>query len=272
LGGQHWATVLTTDTIGPLAPGDATAFAVVVTVPADGMAYERDSFIVTATSAYDPRTPPFFALGGITTVVNAIYHALATPATDGRSAYPGDDVTYRLQVANLGNVSDTYTAAYSYLSGSRWPVSISPAGPFTLLPGASQAGVVEREHLVSNGLDLFATVCDYAQVEPPAELPGRSVRPLVEGRPVADWREELFLETRFDKPGPQVTEGWAVVARRYKYCVYNHLQHREQLFDLDADPGEMVNLAVSAKHRPVLDEMRERVRSRLAAGGQKSVI
>ncbi len=139
MSGPQWATALSTDTVGPLQPGETATFAVVVAVPADGMAYERDGFVVTATSALDPRDPPVAAVGVVTTIVNAIYEADLTPATAARSAYPGDTAAYRFYLVNNGNINDTYTATYAYLSGSNWPVAVSPAGPFTLAPGASQA-------------------------------------------------------------------------------------------------------------------------------------
>ena len=44
-----------------------------------------------------------------------------------------------------------------------------------------------------------------------------------------------------------------------KYCCYWHGQHREQLFDLRSDPGEMVNLAVSRRYSEQLEDMRQRM-------------
>lgn len=137
--------------------------------------------------------------------------------------------------------------------------------PFVIShPGRSRAGAVDT-HLVSNGLDLFATVCDYAGVDLPEGPTGRSVRPWAEGADDNEGRHQLLVETRFAHPGPQVTEGWALLTDRYKYCIYSHLQHREQFFDLAADPGEMVNLAVSARHAHLVADHRARLRHRLAA-------
>jgi arylsulfatase A-like enzyme len=51
--------------------------------------------------------------------------------------------------------------------------------------GVTTGGVPDAEHLVSNGLDLFRTVCDYAGVDVPPGLPGLSLRPLAEGRPMS---------------------------------------------------------------------------------------
>jgi len=52
------------------------------------------------------------------------------------------------------------------------------------------------------------------------------------------------------------TQGRAVRTERYKYAVYDRGRYREQLFDLQADPGEMVNLAVESRYAHVLDEHR----------------
>jgi len=45
-------------------------------------------------------------------------------------------------------------------------------------PGRTKAGLVDREHLASSGLDLLPTMCDFAGIAPPAGLPGRSIRAL----------------------------------------------------------------------------------------------
>jgi len=111
--------------------------------------------------------------------------------------------------------------------------------------GVTQAGGVDRTHLVSTGLDLIPTMCDFAGVPAPAALKGRSLRALAEGRGPASWRDTLVVES-----------GGARMLRsaRYKYVVYKNKE--EQLMDLEADPGEMRNLAGDAKFEPVLAEHR----------------
>jgi len=49
----------------------------------------------------------------------------------------------------------------------------------------------------------------------------------------------------------------AVRTDRYKYSVYPMGRYREQLIDLEEDPGEMVNLAVQANCRDILDDLAE---------------
>jgi arylsulfatase A-like enzyme len=116
-------------------------------------------------------------------------------------------------------------------------------------PGPAAPGRVEREHMVSNGLDLIPTMCDYAGIETPAGLQGRSLRPLVEGRTPNQWRETLFIESQI---GYMVTDG------RYKYSAFDPDKgaRRESLVDLKTDPGEMENLAGEASERDTVQRLR----------------
>jgi choline-sulfatase len=114
-------------------------------------------------------------------------------------------------------------------------------------PGHTKAGWVDREHLVSVGLDLIPTLCDFAGIEKPNHLLGRSVRPIAEGKTVSSWRSCLAVEGT----------AWRMIrTARYKYVVYEEGQRREQLIDLEKDPGEMKNLASDPQYRGVLMEHR----------------
>ena len=136
-----------------------------------------------------------------------------------------------------------------YDESTRIPLIVRP-------PGGCPARV-DDEHLISNGLDLLPTICDYAGVEPPADLRGRSLRPLIDradGTASADdaegaaWRDHLVAETCFGADANAAQQARMVRTERYKYCLYGSRKHREQLFDMDRDPGEMVNLAVEARY------------------------
>ena len=130
------------------------------------------------------------------------------------------------------------------------------------LKGVTRPGRVNRSHLVSLGLDLIPTICDFAGLEPPAGLDGRSLRDLAEGRESASWRDQLAVETYLDlglgSAGVQ-SMARALRTQRYKYSIYAMGRHREQLVDLEADPGEMVNLALDTAHGEVLSDHRRRL-------------
>jgi arylsulfatase A-like enzyme len=123
-------------------------------------------------------------------------------------------------------------------------------------PPLTKAGYVDREHLVSNGLDIFPTLCDLAGVPRPADLPGLSLKPLLTPAPVPTWRSCLMIETELSHA---ITDG------RYKYTLFDTVGPEEMLCDLQTDPGEMKNLA----GLPQYDDVLRHLRSALAAEARK---
>ncbi len=130
--------------------------------------------------------------------------------------------------------------------------------------GRIHDGAVDDTHLVSNGLDLLPTLCDYAGIEEPQGINGRSLRLLAEGKNTKQWRDFVVSESQ---------NGRILQTGRFKYCIYDSGKHREQLIDLKSDPGEMKNLAnvgdckdVLYKHRQLLQGWVERTGDRIAAG------
>ena len=49
-------------------------------------------------------------------------------------------------------------------------------------------------NLISSGLDLLPTVCDYAGLAVPNGLLGKSLRPLAESKNVDHWRDFIVTE------------------------------------------------------------------------------
>ncbi len=125
--------------------------------------------------------------------------------------------------------------------------------------GRTLAGRVDH-HLVSSGLDLMPTICDYAGASVPKGCLGRSVRRLAEGRAQATWRKFVVSETSFGNWAKVGTADYPkarmVRSDRYKYIAYDKGQRREQLIDMKADPGEMVNLAGKPEMADVLQQHR----------------
>jgi len=115
-------------------------------------------------------------------------------------------------------------------------------------PGVTKPGQVDRTHLVSTGLDLIPTLCDFAGVEKPSHLLGYSVRPLTEGKHVDTWRESVVVESDAAR---------MIRTARFKYVVYEKGERRESLVDLTEDPGEMTNLATNPDYRKTLDKHRQ---------------
>ena len=157
-----------------------------------------------------------------------------------------EDRTLVVMVSDHGDMDSAHRMEHKtvlYEEASRVPMLVR-------YPGVVRAGLVDRRHLVSTGLDLLPTLCDFAGIDPPEGLRGRSLRPILEGRAPDGWREELVVESQV---------GRMLRTDRFKYNCYEDGAHREQLVDLQADPGEMVNLAERPDHEAVLKDHRRRL-------------
>jgi choline-sulfatase len=124
---------------------------------------------------------------------------------------------------------------------------------------------IECNQLVNTGVDLIPTMLDFAGIPVPEKLTGRSLKPLALGTPPATWRRYTVVENDMVQTGavgdlrPQ-TQGRMVRSDRYKYCLFEKGVQREELYDLEKDLLETVNLARDAAARPVLLEHRALLR------------
>jgi len=105
----------------------------------------------------------------------------------------------------------------------------------------------DATHLISTGLDILPTLCDYAGVKKPEHLLGESLRPLAEGKRVETWRPYVATENEWFR---------MIRSQRYKYCAFAIADKKELLVDMENDPGEMQNLVDDPKCRQVLTEHR----------------
>ncbi len=121
------------------------------------------------------------------------------------------------------------------------------------------------------GQDIPATILDMCGVKVPDSYQGASLLPLMEGRSVK-WRHDVFLENLFTSQGYPRQE--AVRSERYKYIRYFSRKNDrnkylpdgivgekaiyEELFDLQNDQKEQVNLAHNPKYAEVLTAHRKR--------------
>ena len=100
------------------------------------------------------------------------------------------------------------------------------------------------------GMDIVPTLCDFAGVESPPDVRGKSLRPLLEGTP-GSWRDSIVTEM----PGNRAR---LVRTERYKYISYV-ADPVDLLFDMREDPGETRNLFDSGRHGDVIARLAERI-------------
>jgi choline-sulfatase len=123
----------------------------------------------------------------------------------------------------------------------RWPAGIKN-------PGRTVDAFVSTADFAPTFLDATGNKTD-------RPLTGRSLLPFLRDQAAPpDWRDAVFTQTNGNELyGIQRS----VSTRKWKY-VYNGFDY-DELYDLEADPGEIKNLASDAKHRDVIHEMCHRL-------------
>ena len=125
-------------------------------------------------------------------------------------------------------------------------------------PWMKQKGIVDNEHLVSNGLDLLPTLCDFAGIQLPEGLTGRSVVPLTNQEKLKDWPDHIYLENE---------TGYMIHTGRYKYELDDIGKTREMFVDLKTDKGETKNLIDSPEYQDTIDSLRSELITSLTNRG-----
>jgi arylsulfatase A-like enzyme len=113
-----------------------------------------------------------------------------------------------------------------------------------------------RSHLVTN-VDMAPTLADYADLQPPGQWQGTSLRPVVDS-PDADWRDAVVFDHGLYTAQRAIrTDRWKLV-RTYHAGMWDPVVPAVQLFDVEADPWEQRDVSESNP------ETVDRLTSRLA--------
>jgi len=137
-------------------------------------------------------------------------------------------------------------------------------------PGFEGGGRVRE---LASLVDLPPTLLEAAGIQVPIEMQGRSFMPLLQRRPV-EWAEEVYVQISEDHIGRAIrTADWKYSVRAIdgdpaedpdasRYV-------EDCLYDLEADPYELTNLAGFRSHREVANMLRERLFARMVSVGER---
>jgi len=178
----------------------------------------------------------------------------------------------------LENTLVVYSADQGYGLGEHGfnqkvaPYDATIASPLIISwPGQIAEGKVCR-HAV-NSPDLVDFFCRSAGVEIPWKTHGRDIRALLQDPGTTEWTSPMLLthtarcygaETDVIPTDERLTAAsdvpWYALLRdgKFKYIRYLVAGETEELYDLDADPEELTNLAARAEHRDRLAALRAR--------------
>lgn len=133
---------------------------------------------------------------------------------------------------------------------------------------SADAGRGRLVEAFTENVDIMPTLLEAIGAEVPVQLDGMSLAPFVEGREPRGWRSEAHWEFDFRDAATGAPEGPlgltqhqcalnVIRGERWKYVHFAALP--PLLFDLEADPGEMTNLAGDPAHAGVMLEMAQKL-------------
>ncbi len=163
----------------------------------------------------------------------------------------------------LDNTLIIFTSDNGYFHGEhrRWDKRLAMEESMRIpmvvaYPGHIKPGSTVTQ-LVTN-VDFAPTLLDYAGIQTPVPMQGNSMRSLFEQK-APEWRDSVFYEYWVDLVHsiPTMT---AVRTDQYKLIQYPEINDLDELYDLNADPHEMNNLAVN----PEYSELHNRLKKLMA--------
>jgi arylsulfatase A-like enzyme len=125
-------------------------------------------------------------------------------------------------------------------------------------PRHQETGKMRKTDILTGNVDIPATILDLAGIEIPTIYDGKSLLSTLD-HPESQVRESLPIVQVW---GPSATQCLSVLDEQYKYIYWyykdeeKNLSPTEELFDLQNDPYEMVNLIGDEKYDEVKAKMR----------------
>jgi N-acetylglucosamine-6-sulfatase len=136
------------------------------------------------------------------------------------------------------------------------------------LTGKTPGRTISKQVLTT---DLAPSLLELCRAKPLPESDGRSWVKLVR-QGDRDWRSAWFYEYNYEKQFPYTPNVRAVRTDRWKYIRYPHGdgspdRHLPELYDLERDPEERVNLSQDRSHARTLSGLRTRLDGLMRATG-----
>ena len=113
-----------------------------------------------------------------------------------------------------------------------------------------------RRSEMTLNIDVCPTILSAAGLEIPASMNGRDLMPLVRGETPA-WRQEWFYEHLFEHPRVPRSEGLHAGTWKWFEFLDSEPAH-EEMYRLEVDPYETVNLAADPDHADMRAHLRAR--------------
>ncbi|MFB6318821.1 sulfatase [Saccharicrinis sp. FJH54] len=136
---------------------------------------------------------------------------------------------------------------FMYEESFRMPLIVS-------YPGHIPEGSISND--LTQNIDFAETFLDFAGLDVPNDMQGRSLRPVLEGRSPDNWRKSLYYHYYEYPAFHMVKRHYGIRTERYKLIHFYNDIDKWELYDLELDPHEMNNLIDDPEYDHVEAELR----------------
>lgn len=153
-----------------------------------------------------------------------------------------------------------YDKRFMYEESLRMPFLIRY--PRSIKPGTSTDAFALN-------VDFAQTFLDYAGIEAPEDMQGRSLRPILEGEVPEDWQTSMYYRYWEHMSEHNVAAHYGIRTHRYKLIYYYgeglgvpgardiKREPAWELFDLEKDPFELNNVYSDPAYQDVVEELKK---------------
>ena len=113
-----------------------------------------------------------------------------------------------------------------------------------------------RTNRLTQNLDLAPTLLDLAGIPVPEDMQGESLRKLWQEK-IPAWRDAIYYH--YYEKGFGATPHYGIRTDRYKLIHFYDVVDSWELYDLEADPGEMKNLYDDPEYEQIVNELKNKL-------------
>jgi arylsulfatase A-like enzyme len=123
-------------------------------------------------------------------------------------------------------------------------------------PNSMTHGKVNTDFVMN--LDIAPTLLDFAGIKIPKEMQGVSMKPLINGETVPEWRKEVYYHYYEKSFG--LTRHYGIRTDKYKLIHFYDPIDSWELYNLQTDPSEMVNLIDDPDIQNIVKDLKIRLK------------
>lgn len=107
---------------------------------------------------------------------------------------------------------------------------------------------------IALNIDIASTIVDLAGLDAPTSYQGMSLLPILDRAKEIEWREEFFFEHMYQPKRTFIPPTVGLRTEKWKYIDF-YKNGFQQLYDLENDPQEEINLINSESHKEIAAQL-----------------